>query len=150
MFFQAGTGISDIIHLCFAACQRLTHTRARDLYPVPGVGAQGSCSPCCHAAAQLLLTWNCCGCWRGLKRWLHAVVTHPCFDLGIVLCLILNIIFSAMEHFPLTAQLAQTLTTAELVGIGGGGGIAVVTSPTNLMSLACLRSSRSSLSQRCW
>lgn len=80
--------------------------------------ASASCSPCCPAAAELLLRWNCCGCWRRLKRWLHAVVTNPFFDLAIVVCLIVDIIFGSLEHFPLTVEFHQTLVIAELVGVG--------------------------------
>ncbi|XP_041651267.1 sodium channel protein type 4 subunit alpha A-like isoform X2 [Cheilinus undulatus] len=71
----------------------------------------GSCSPCCVRC----LTWNCCGCWRGLKQQLHAMVTSPFFDLVIVICLIVNIIFMAMEHYPLSPQFEETLSIAALV-----------------------------------
>uniref|UniRef100_H3D8B0 Sodium channel protein n=1 Tax=Tetraodon nigroviridis TaxID=99883 RepID=H3D8B0_TETNG len=76
-----------------------------------------SCCPCCSACAKLLLTWNCCGCWRWLKRWLHTIVTNPFFDLAIVVCLIINIIFTSMEHFPMTYEFAETLIVAELIFI---------------------------------
>lgn len=71
------------------------------------------------AAAQLLLRWNCCGCWRGLKQRVHAVVTNPFFDLGIVVCIIIDVLFMAMEHYPLTVEFEQTLACAHLVGERG-------------------------------
>uniref|UniRef100_A0A4W6C482 EF-hand domain-containing protein n=1 Tax=Lates calcarifer TaxID=8187 RepID=A0A4W6C482_LATCA len=47
------------------------------------------CPPCCLTC----LRWNCCGCWRWLKQRLYTLVTHPFFDFGVVVCLILNTIF---------------------------------------------------------
>ncbi|KAM7002350.1 sodium channel protein type 4 subunit alpha B-like [Tautogolabrus adspersus] len=73
----------------------------------------GSCSPCCVAC----LKWNCCGCWRWLKQRLHTCVMNPFFELIIVVCLIVNIIFMAMEHFPMTMEFAELLIIAHLVFI---------------------------------
>lgn len=76
-------------------------------------------SPCCSAAAELLLRWNCCGCWRRLKERVLAVVSNPFFDLGIVVCIIMDVLFMAMEHFPMTVEYQDTLTIANLVGVRG-------------------------------
>ncbi|XP_074555209.1 sodium channel protein type 4 subunit alpha B-like [Halichoeres trimaculatus] len=73
-----------------------------------------SCSRCLEVA-NFCLKWNCCGCWRWLKQHLYTFVTNPLFDLGIILCLIINIIIMAMEHYPMTASFESMLTTAELV-----------------------------------
>ncbi|XP_029698186.1 sodium channel protein type 2 subunit alpha-like [Takifugu rubripes] len=77
---------------------------------------QTSGSPrCSAAAAQLLLRWNCCGCWRWLKQRVRTIVTNPFFDLGIVVCIVIDVLFMAMEHFPMTEEFQQTLTCANLV-----------------------------------
>ncbi|KAE8295944.1 Sodium channel protein type 4 subunit alpha B Voltage-gated sodium channel subunit alpha Nav1.4b [Larimichthys crocea] len=73
------------------------------------------CSPCCYIFANHVLKWNCCGCWRCLKHRLYSFVMNPFFDLGIITCLIINTIFMAMEHFPLTAEFESHLSSAALV-----------------------------------
>uniref|UniRef100_A0A3Q3F795 Sodium channel protein type 3 subunit alpha-like n=1 Tax=Labrus bergylta TaxID=56723 RepID=A0A3Q3F795_9LABR len=74
-------------------------------------GSDGSCSPCC----VLCLKWNCCGCWQWLKQRLHTLVMNPFFELIIVLCLIVNIIFMATEHFPMTEHFNELLAISHLV-----------------------------------
>ncbi|XP_070827526.1 sodium channel protein type 4 subunit alpha B-like [Chaetodon trifascialis] len=74
-----------------------------------------SCPPCCSILADLFLKWNCCGCWRWLKQWLNAFVMNPFFDLGIVICLIINIIFIAMVHYPMSVDFEMHLSVAHLV-----------------------------------
>lgn len=71
----------------------------------------------CSAAAERLLRWNCCGCWRWLKQRLHAVVTNPFFDLGMAVCIIIDIIFIATEHFPMTEEFYHAWMSAHLVGV---------------------------------
>ncbi|KAG8012973.1 Sodium channel protein PaFPC1, partial [Nibea albiflora] len=73
------------------------------------------CPPCCFIFANHVLKWDCCGCWRCLKHRLYSFVMNPFFDLGIVTCLIINIIFMSMEHFPLTAEFESHLSVAALV-----------------------------------
>ncbi|GAA6232848.1 sodium channel protein type 4 subunit alpha B-like [Lates japonicus] len=70
-----------------------------------------SCPPCCLTC----LRWNCCGCWRWLKQRLYTLVTHPFFDFGVVVCLILNTIFLAMEHYPMTVDFEELLSIMSLV-----------------------------------
>ncbi|KAM9352422.1 sodium channel protein type 4 subunit alpha B-like [Symphorus nematophorus] len=74
-----------------------------------------SCPPCWFVFANLVLRWNCCGCWRWLKRQLHTFVMNPLFDLGIIACLIINTIFLAMEHYPMTEQFEHQLAVSQLV-----------------------------------
>ncbi|XP_074521311.1 sodium channel protein type 4 subunit alpha B-like [Halichoeres trimaculatus] len=74
-----------------------------------------SCPPCCQAVLDVCLKWNCCGCWRWLKQRLLSFVMNPLFDLGIVLCLIINILFLAMEHYPMTESFESMLAVSNLV-----------------------------------
>ncbi|KAI3370931.1 hypothetical protein L3Q82_023484, partial [Scortum barcoo] len=77
-----------------------------------------SCPPCWSVFFDLFLKWNCCGCWRWLKQWLYTFITNPFFDFVIVLCLIVNIIFMAMEHFPMSPVFEEQLSVAQLVFTG--------------------------------
>ncbi|XP_068579033.1 sodium channel protein type 4 subunit alpha B-like isoform X2 [Cebidichthys violaceus] len=76
---------------------------------------QRSCSSCWFVFANFLLKWNCCGCWRWLKQRLYTFITSPFFNLGVIICLIINIVFMCLEHFPMTARFTTTLNEAQLV-----------------------------------
>lgn len=73
------------------------------------------CPPCWYAFANIFLKWDCCGCWRHLKRCLCAIVMDPFVDLGITICIILNTIFMAMEHYPMSADFEDLLSVGNLV-----------------------------------
>jgi len=65
--------------------------------------------------ADVLLKWSCCGCWRRLKRCLYVVVMDPFVDLGITICIVLNTVFMAMEHYPMTEEFEELLSVGNLV-----------------------------------
>uniref|UniRef100_UPI0037E91EBE sodium channel protein type 4 subunit alpha B-like n=1 Tax=Semicossyphus pulcher TaxID=241346 RepID=UPI0037E91EBE len=74
-----------------------------------------SCSPCWYVFANRCLKWNCCGCWQWLKQRLYALIMNPYFELIIVLCLIANVVFMAVEHYPMTEQFEKVLSISEQV-----------------------------------
>ncbi|KAM6941292.1 sodium channel protein type 4 subunit alpha B-like isoform 2-T2 [Lycodopsis pacificus] len=76
---------------------------------------QRSCSSCWFVFANFLLKWNCCGCWPWLKQRLYIFITSPFFNLGVVICLIVNIVFMCLEHYPMTERFDRTLSEAQLV-----------------------------------
>ncbi|XP_068595957.1 sodium channel protein type 4 subunit alpha B-like [Brachionichthys hirsutus] len=78
-------------------------------------GEQRSCPPCCFTLANLLLKWDCCSSWKWLKQQLYTFITNPFFDFGIFLCLIVNIVFMAMEHYPMSGGFEKHLRIAETV-----------------------------------
>ena len=39
----------------------------------------------------------------------------PFFDLTITICVVLNMVFLAMEHYPMTGELAELLSIGNLV-----------------------------------
>ncbi|XP_056879307.1 sodium channel protein type 4 subunit alpha B isoform X1 [Takifugu flavidus] len=76
------------------------------------------CPPCWYAFANIFLKWDCCGCWRHLKECLYAIVMDPFVDLGITICIILNTVFMAMEHYPMSADFEELLSVGNLVFTG--------------------------------
>uniref|UniRef100_A0A3P8SUL1 EF-hand domain-containing protein n=1 Tax=Amphiprion percula TaxID=161767 RepID=A0A3P8SUL1_AMPPE len=64
---------------------------------------------------HVFLQGDCCGCWRWIKQRCYTFIMNPCFDLGIVLCLVLNTVFMAMEHYPMTPSMEEHLSISELV-----------------------------------
>nr|XP_046270867.1 sodium channel protein type 4 subunit alpha B isoform X2 [Scatophagus argus] len=79
---------------------------------------QRPCPPCWYAFADIFLKWNCCGCWRWLKQCLYTIVMDPFVDLGITICIVLNTVFMAMEHYPMTKEFEDILSVGNLVFTG--------------------------------
>ncbi|XP_026207010.1 sodium channel protein type 4 subunit alpha B isoform X1 [Anabas testudineus] len=79
---------------------------------------QRPCPPCWYAFSKIFLKWNCCGCWRWLKQLLYTIVMDPFVDLGITICIVLNTVFMAMEHYPMTEQFEELLSVGNLVFTG--------------------------------
>uniref|UniRef100_A0A8C4GIR7 Sodium channel protein n=1 Tax=Dicentrarchus labrax TaxID=13489 RepID=A0A8C4GIR7_DICLA len=85
-----------------------------DTLPSP----QRPCPPCWYPFTDIFLKWNCCGCWRWLKQCLYTIVMDPFVDLGITICIVLNTVFMAMEHYPMTEEFAELLSIGNLVFTG--------------------------------
>ncbi|XP_056143517.1 sodium channel protein type 4 subunit alpha B-like [Lampris incognitus] len=79
---------------------------------------QRPCPPGWYRFADLFLKWNCCGCWRWLKKWLYIIVMDPFVDLGITICIVLNTVFMAMEHYPMAPDFENMLSIGNLVFTG--------------------------------
>ncbi|XP_070780058.1 sodium channel protein type 4 subunit alpha B [Enoplosus armatus] len=79
---------------------------------------QRPCPPCWYTFADIFLKWNCCGCWRWLKQCLYTIVMDPFVDLGITICIVLNTVFMAMEHYPMTEEFEALLSVGNLVFTG--------------------------------
>ncbi|XP_071319684.1 sodium channel protein type 4 subunit alpha B isoform X2 [Trachinotus anak] len=79
---------------------------------------QRPCPSCWYAFADIFLKWNCCGGWRWLKQWLYTIVMDPFVDLGITICIVLNTVFMAMEHYPMTEEFEELLSIGNLVFTG--------------------------------
>lgn len=76
---------------------------------------QRPCPPCWYAFANIFLKWNCCGCWCRLKQCLFTIIMDPFVDLGITICIVLNTVFMAMEHYPMTENFEELLRVGNLV-----------------------------------
>lgn len=76
---------------------------------------QRPCPPCWYAFANIFLQWNCCSCWRWLKHCLYTIVMDPFVDLGITICIVLNTVFMAMEHYPMSEDFEKLLNVGNLV-----------------------------------
>lgn len=50
------------------------------------------------------------------KHIIHLIVMDPFVDLGITICIVLNTLFMAMEHYPMTEHFDHVLYVGNLVG----------------------------------
>uniref|UniRef100_A0A8C4NM16 Sodium channel protein n=1 Tax=Eptatretus burgeri TaxID=7764 RepID=A0A8C4NM16_EPTBU len=60
------------------------------------------CSPYWKSFALKVLIWECCPQWLRIKGFAKIVVTDPFMDLTITICIVLNTLFMAMEHHPIS------------------------------------------------
>uniref|UniRef100_G1PE85 Sodium channel protein n=1 Tax=Myotis lucifugus TaxID=59463 RepID=G1PE85_MYOLU len=76
------------------------------------------CPPCWYKFANIFLIWDCSPYWLKVKHIVNLVVMDPFVDLTITICIVLNTLFMAMEHYPMTAHFNHVLTVGNLVFTG--------------------------------
>ncbi|XP_075465290.1 sodium channel protein type 2 subunit alpha isoform X3 [Ascaphus truei] len=76
------------------------------------------CPPCWYKFANTYLIWNCSEQWLRIKDVVKIVVMDPFVDLAITICIVLNTLFMAMEHYPMTNHFSHVLTVGNLVFTG--------------------------------
>ncbi|XP_056913565.1 sodium channel, voltage gated, type XII, alpha a isoform X4 [Takifugu flavidus] len=76
------------------------------------------CHPCWYTFAKRYLIWECCPWWRQIKEWVKHMVMDPFLDLGITICIVLNTLFMALEHYPMTEEFNTMLSVGNLVFTG--------------------------------
>ncbi|XP_059783165.1 sodium channel protein type 3 subunit alpha isoform X3 [Balaenoptera ricei] len=76
------------------------------------------CPPCWYRFANVFLIWDCCDPWLKVKHLVNLIVMDPFVDLAITICIVLNTLFMAMEHYPMTGQFSSVLTVGNLVFTG--------------------------------
>ncbi|KAA0705928.1 Sodium channel protein type 4 subunit alpha B [Triplophysa tibetana] len=79
---------------------------------------QRPCPPCWYKFSDIFLKWNCCTPWVKFKKIIYLIVMDPLVDLGITICIVLNTVFMAMEHYPMSGQFENILTVGNLVFTG--------------------------------
>ncbi|XP_070587801.1 sodium channel protein type 1 subunit alpha [Erythrolamprus reginae] len=76
------------------------------------------CPPCWYKFANIFLIWDCCPNWLKIKHVVNIIVMDPFVDLAITICIVLNTLFMAMEHYPMTERFAEVLNVGNLVFTG--------------------------------
>ncbi|KAM4727672.1 sodium channel protein type 2 subunit alpha-like isoform 2-T2 [Anableps anableps] len=76
------------------------------------------CPPCWYLFAKKYLIWDCCPWWLKLKECVKFMVMDPFLDLGITICIVLNTLFMALEHYPMTDEFNTMLSVGNLVFTG--------------------------------
>ncbi|XP_061779625.1 sodium channel protein type 8 subunit alpha-like isoform X3 [Nerophis lumbriciformis] len=80
--------------------------------------SQRKCPPCWYKFANTFLIWECCPIWLKIKHVLYVIVMDPFVDLAITICIVLNTLFMAMEHYPMTPHFEEVLSVGNLVFTG--------------------------------
>ncbi|KAJ8374982.1 hypothetical protein SKAU_G00055620 [Synaphobranchus kaupii] len=76
------------------------------------------CHPCLYEFADKYLIWDCCPMWLKVKEWVKFMVMDPFLDLAITVCIVLNTLFMALEHYPMTDEFNKMLSVGNLVFTG--------------------------------
>ncbi|KAI1898286.1 hypothetical protein AGOR_G00070760 [Albula goreensis] len=76
------------------------------------------CPPCWYKFANTFLIWDCCPVWLKIKEIVNLIVMDPFVDLAITICIVLNTLFMAMEHYPMTDHFTNVLSVGNLVFTG--------------------------------
>nr|XP_021384278.1 sodium channel protein type 1 subunit alpha isoform X5 [Lonchura striata domestica] len=76
------------------------------------------CPPCWYKFANIFLIWDCSPHWLKVKHIVNLVVMDPFVDLAITICIVLNTLFMAMEHYPMTDEFNHVLSVGNLVFTG--------------------------------
>uniref|UniRef100_A0A672UR16 Sodium channel protein n=1 Tax=Strigops habroptila TaxID=2489341 RepID=A0A672UR16_STRHB len=80
--------------------------------------SQRKCPPCWYKFANTFLIWECHPYWMKLKEIVNLIVMDPFVDLAITICIVLNTLFMAMEHHPMTPEFERVLSVGNLVFTG--------------------------------
>uniref|UniRef100_A0A8D2L0V6 Sodium voltage-gated channel alpha subunit 3 n=1 Tax=Varanus komodoensis TaxID=61221 RepID=A0A8D2L0V6_VARKO len=76
------------------------------------------CPPCWYRFANVFLIWDCWSPWLKVKHIVNLIVMDPFVDLAITICIVLNTLFMAMEHYPMTPYFNHVLLVGNLVFTG--------------------------------
>ncbi|MCJ8741501.1 hypothetical protein PDJAM_G00071480 [Pangasius djambal] len=80
--------------------------------------SQRKCPPCWYKFSNTFLIWECCPVWLKIKEIVNLIVMDPFVDLAITICIVLNTLFMAMEHYPMTPHFEHVLSVGNLVFTG--------------------------------
>uniref|UniRef100_A0A8C0YSN9 Sodium channel protein n=1 Tax=Cyprinus carpio carpio TaxID=630221 RepID=A0A8C0YSN9_CYPCA len=80
--------------------------------------AHQKCPPCWYEFAKKYLIWTCSPAWLRVKEGLKVMVMDPFLDLAITICIVLNTLFMALEHYPMTDEFNSMLSVGNLVFTG--------------------------------
>uniref|UniRef100_A0A8C0FI23 Sodium channel protein n=1 Tax=Bubo bubo TaxID=30461 RepID=A0A8C0FI23_BUBBB len=87
-------------------------------FPTELEESRQKCPPCWYKFANIFLIWDCSPHWLKVKHIVNLVVMDPFVDLAITICIVLNTLFMAMEHYPMTKEFNNVLSVGNLVFTG--------------------------------
>uniref|UniRef100_A0A672VCL1 Sodium channel protein n=1 Tax=Strigops habroptila TaxID=2489341 RepID=A0A672VCL1_STRHB len=87
-------------------------------FPTELEESRQKCPPCWYKFANIFLIWDCSPHWLKVKHIVNLVVMDPFVDLAITICIVLNTLFMAMEHYPMTEEFNNVLSVGNLVFTG--------------------------------
>ncbi|KAH0501976.1 Sodium channel protein type 2 subunit alpha [Microtus ochrogaster] len=105
-------------HICKRVFENVESKENAQRAPKELEESRQKCPPCWYKFANMCLIWDCCKPWLKVKHLVNLVVMDPFVDLAITICIVLNTLFMAMEHYPMTEQFSSVLSVGNLVFTG--------------------------------
>ena len=66
---------------------------------------------------KLLFSWECSDCWHKFAHIVSLFIMDAFVDLFITLCIVINTIFMAIDHYEMDKKLEETLVTGNYVSL---------------------------------
>ncbi|XP_042327835.1 sodium channel protein type 5 subunit alpha-like [Sceloporus undulatus] len=79
--------------------------------------SQQKCPPCWNHFAVRFLIWDCCPMWLLIKEKVKYIIMDPFSDLTITLCIVMNTLFMAMDHYKMTKEFEDVLNIGNLLRV---------------------------------
>ncbi|KAH0627619.1 hypothetical protein JD844_003596 [Phrynosoma platyrhinos] len=76
------------------------------------------CPPFLKKLASRFLVWECCPLWVKIKKKVSIFVMDPFTDLTITLCIVVNTLFMALEHYKMTPEFDLMLSIGNMIFTG--------------------------------
>uniref|UniRef100_A0ABM5GMQ8 Sodium channel protein n=1 Tax=Pogona vitticeps TaxID=103695 RepID=A0ABM5GMQ8_9SAUR len=76
------------------------------------------CPPFLRKLALKFLVWECCPLWSKIKKKVSFIVMDPFTDLIVTLCIVINTLFMALEHYKMTPQFDFMLSIGNMIFTG--------------------------------
>lgn len=73
------------------------------------------CIASCLKFIDILCVWDCCWCWVRVQELVALIVFDPFMELFITLCIVVNTLFMAMDHYQMDKDIDQILYNGNLV-----------------------------------
>lgn len=74
-----------------------------------------TCCSCCLSCLRLVCSCDCCGCWKRLKQGLLSFVSDPFFDVFIIICIVINVVFVTIEYYPMSVKYEEMIALAVMI-----------------------------------
>uniref|UniRef100_A0A087XQC2 Sodium channel protein n=1 Tax=Poecilia formosa TaxID=48698 RepID=A0A087XQC2_POEFO len=112
---QQATGEAELLEEHDSPQKKKPAARTLDQENVTVEDTKDEVQPSCCSCADRILQGECCICSQWLKLKLRPFVLSQFFDLGIIVCIIINNVFMAMEHHRMTMDFEWKLANSHLV-----------------------------------
>uniref|UniRef100_T1HWF0 Uncharacterized protein n=1 Tax=Rhodnius prolixus TaxID=13249 RepID=T1HWF0_RHOPR len=63
----------------------------------------------CLQGIDIFCVWDCCGCWLKFQEFIAFIVFDPFVELFITLCIVVNTLFMALDHYEMDKDMEKAL-----------------------------------------
>lgn len=71
----------------------------------------------CLQGIDIFCVWDCCGCWLKFQEFIAFIVFDPFVELFITLCIVVNTLFMALDHYEMDKDMEKALKSGNYVSM---------------------------------